>query len=80
MVNFDKRVWSHEKMFGSREVERRWTDVIVLPPECAFLGLSLEYFLICRLHPKCNTSYKGYEIPRCVSVSAEPGLAPDQGT
>jgi hypothetical protein len=79
LVNFDKRVWSHDEMFASWGVERRWTDVIVLPPEYAFLGLSLEYFLICRLCPKCNTSYKGYKIPRCGSGPAEPGAAADGG-
>jgi hypothetical protein len=63
LVNFDKRVWSHDAMFTANGVERRWTDVIALEPEYAFLALSLEYFLICRLRPRCNTSYSGYEVP-----------------
>ena len=63
LVNFDKRVWSHDTNFKFRDMQRRWTDIIALPDEYAFLGLSLEYFLICRLQPACNTSFSGYEVP-----------------
>jgi len=79
LVNFDNRVWSHDACFESWDVERRWTDVIELQPEYAFLGLSLEYFLICRLNPRCNTSYKGYEIPKSEGGCAEPGASADGG-
>jgi hypothetical protein len=62
LVNFDKRVWSHDAGLRILGIRRRWTDIIELPPEYAFLGLSLEHFLICRLSPRCNTSYVGYGI------------------
>ena len=78
LVNFDKRVWSHDTMFAAREVERRWTDIIPLGPEYAFLALSLEYFLISRLNPKCNTSYKGYQIPGEQEESPEPSPKGDR--
>ena len=64
VVNFDKRVWSHDSHFKACGAQRRWTDIIVLPRECAFLGLSLEYFLICRLRPRWNTVYASNEILR----------------
>ena len=64
LVNFDKRVWSHDDLFASHSDERRWTDIISINPEHAFLALSLEYFLICRLRPKYNTAYSGYEVPQ----------------
>jgi hypothetical protein len=80
LVSFDKRVWSHDDLFASHGVERRWTDVIALEPEYAFLALSLEFFLISRLRPKYNTSYSGYEVPRLGgSADAEPGAAADTG-
>jgi hypothetical protein len=78
LVNYDKRVWSHDALFTAWEVKRRWTDIIPLEPQCAFLGLSLEYFLICRLSPKCNTSYKGYEIPVAQCEAASPTAAEDR--
>ncbi len=76
LVNFDKRVWSHDDLFASHRAERRWTDVIALEPEYAFLSLSLEFFLISRLRPKYNTSYSGYEVPR-LTGSADVPSAPD---
>ena|SRR5260221_2330799 len=72
LFNFDKRVWSHDSTFTSCEAQPRWIDIIPLAPAYAFLGLSLEYFLICRLKPKCNKSYKGYQIPVTLCENAEP--------
>ena len=63
-VTFAKRTNDYDNTLRKWEVKRRWTDVILSPRAYAFLGLSLEFFLICRLNPKCNTSYKWYEIPR----------------
>ena len=79
LVNYDKRVWSHDAKFEAHEAERRWTDVIEFEPEYAFLALSLEYFLICRLRPKYNHAYSGYEVPSLSSsADAEPGAAGDR--
>ncbi|MDB4793219.1 hypothetical protein OAG75_01105 [bacterium] len=58
MNRFDDRVWSHDS-----NVERMLTDVISIPHEYYFLGLALEFFLICRLQPPKNKVYKGYTIP-----------------
>jgi hypothetical protein len=44
-------------------LNRRWIDVIPIRDEFAFLALSLEFFLICRLRPTSNTSFSGYDIP-----------------
>jgi hypothetical protein len=62
LVNFDKRVWSHDQLFNSQRVQRRWTDVIVLPSEYAFLAPSLEYFLICKLRPRFNGTFMRHEV------------------
>ena len=59
MNSFDDRIWSHRTF-----VERRYTDVIAIPHQFYFLGLALEFFLICRLQPPKNTTYKGYTIPQ----------------
>lgn len=58
MNSFHDRIWSHDSL-----VERMLTDVIPIPHEYYFLGLALEFFLICRLHPPKNKVYRGYTIP-----------------
>lgn len=60
VVNFDKRVWSHDTW-----IERRWIDIIPIRDEFVFLAPSLEYFLICRLAPRHNKSFNGHTIPKC---------------
>jgi hypothetical protein len=60
MNSFHNRIWDHDSF-----VERMLTDVIPIPHAYYFLGLSLEFFLICRLHPPKNTIYRGYTIPEC---------------
>lgn len=64
MNSFHDRLWSHDSF-----VERMLTDVIAIPHEYYFLGVALEFFLICRLHPPKNTIYRGYTIPSCPSYS-----------
>lgn len=60
MNRFHDRIWSHDPF-----LKRRFTDVIAIPHEFYFLGIALEFFLICRLHPPMNTIYRGYTIPPC---------------
>jgi hypothetical protein len=60
MNSFHDRIWDHDSF-----LERMLTDVIAIPHEYYFLGLALEFFLICRLHPPKNTVYRGYTIPEC---------------
>ncbi len=59
MNSFNDRIWDHDSF-----VERRFTDVITIPHHFYFLGLALEFFLICRLHPPKNSTYRGYTIPQ----------------
>jgi hypothetical protein len=55
MWSFDKRVWSHDA-----EIDRRWTDVIPFPDNLVCLAPALEFFLISRLDPPGNKTYRGY--------------------
>lgn len=58
MYSFDKRVWSHDE-----HINRQWTDVIAFSHQFFFLAPALEFWLICRLHPPRNKSYRGYTCP-----------------
>lgn len=58
MNDFDSRIWSHDAY-----VNRRWTDVISFAHEFYFLAISLEFYLIARLQPPKNTTYREYTIP-----------------
>jgi hypothetical protein len=53
---FDKRVWSHDS-----RLPRHYTDIIVFGEEHLFLAPALEYFLITRLRPTKNTTFRGHE-------------------
>ena len=55
---FDKRVWSHDS-----EMDRRWVDIIPFDDQHIFLAPALEFFLIARLSPPYNKTYKGHTIP-----------------
>ena len=57
MNRFDDRIWSHD-----HHVERHWTDVVAIGHEHYFLAPALEFFLISRLHPPRNRTYRGYTI------------------
>ena len=67
MVNFEKRVWSHDKW-----LDRRWIDIIPIQDKHLFLAPSLEFFLICRLRPTKNTSFSGYTVPDGPLIGCEP--------
>jgi len=45
---YNTRVWEWD---NTPEFDRRFVDVIAIPEPYAFLALSLEFFLICRLNP-----------------------------
>jgi hypothetical protein len=49
-----KRIWSHDRNPEFRLRPRRWTDVILIAPEYAFLAPALEEFLIAKLEPAHN--------------------------
>jgi hypothetical protein len=55
--DFNSRVWGHDQHF-----ERRCIDVVPLMPPWHVLTLSLEFYLIQRLDPPQNTTYRGYGI------------------
>ncbi len=57
MWNYDKRVWSHDRHF-----ERRFIDIIPFDDRRIFLAPALEFFLISKLDPPQNSTYKGYKI------------------
>ena len=58
MFRFDSRIWSHDGL-----VSRRWTDVISMPYKYYFLAPALECFLILRLRPKHNKTYRNFTLP-----------------
>ena len=57
MNRFHDRIWSHDTA-----VDRTLTDVILISHEYYFLGLALEFFLIARLRPLKNATYRSYSI------------------
>ena len=57
MNRFHDRIWSHDDY-----VDRRWTDIVPLPHAYYFLAPALEFFLICRLRPPMNRTYRAYTI------------------
>ena len=56
--NYDKRVWTHDKHFEEAEMWRGDIDIIPLSDEFSFIAPSLEYYLITRLKPSLNSTYK----------------------
>ncbi|MCX5661233.1 MAG: GIY-YIG nuclease family protein [Planctomycetota bacterium] len=59
MYSFHKRIWSHDENIKDRGM----TDVIAFSPEHYFFSPALEFFLICRLRPPMNKTYRTYTIP-----------------
>lgn len=68
MNSFHDRIWSHEA-----DVNRRWTDLIPFPIEYYYLAPALEFFLIARLKPTMNTTYRSYSVPEKQIDSDSPG-------
>jgi hypothetical protein len=66
MWNYDKRCWSHDT-----ELPRRHLDIIPLDDEHAFLALSLEFFLISKLRPRHNSSYRDYSAGKPAGVAGD---------
>lgn len=58
--NYDKRVWTHDKHFEAAEMWRGDIDIIPLTDEFSFIAPSLEYYLITRLKPMLNSTYKNH--------------------
>lgn len=57
MYTFNDRIWKHDHL-----VTRRWTDVIPFTDRNYYLAPALEFYLIARLHPPANSTYRGYKI------------------
>lgn len=68
MYSFDKRIWSHDGY-----ISRQWTDIIPFEDTWYFLAPALEFFLISRLQPPDNRSYRNDRIGERRPPNTDPG-------
>ena len=57
-----KRLCVPQEWWHDRHCERRFTDIMPFDDRHIFLAPALDFFLISKLDPPQNSTYKGYKI------------------